>query len=62
MIILDSTKVPYIIVIDTATGERYKIKFTPWEDRAEFNMDILGAHNGCFTDNTVIENSEVIIP
>jgi hypothetical protein len=61
MVIVDSNKVEYLILIDTATGERHKINFKPEPDRAQFHMDILGARNGCLADNSVVEGSEVVV-
>ena len=61
MVIYDSTKVDYIILVDTATGQRYKVNFNMNSDRAESNMDMLGAVNGCFTDNSS-QGSGTLIP
>ena len=60
MVIVNSTKVPYVILFDTATGERYKINFSFDPDRSKFDMDLLGAHNGCLLDNSV-QGQETVI-
>lgn len=46
MVVYNSEKVDYLILVDTATGKRRKISVSDKEDRVDFEISILNAREG----------------